>query len=176
MRRNITLAITLLVIALAALSLTKLADAQSIFLPAVSGGEGQTAEVTQSDVTPLDASPVATVALPIPTIRPVALTDLVPELGDEEKTEVVFQDEEGNRFGFSVAKGDNDKINELAKQYGPILAILEPDDRLYPGEKPMPRETPVYTGDPSFVHPKVEMPPYVPTQLPPPSELFKHLR
>lgn len=168
--------IALLGMVLAAVSVTKLADAQGIFLPVVSRGEGQRAEITQQDVTQLDASPVAPAPLPIPTNRPVAITDLVPELGDEEKTEVVFQDEVGNQFGFLVAKGDNARINELAKQYGPILALLEPEDRLHPGGKPLPSETPVFTGDPHFVHPKVEMPPYTPTQLPPPSELFKNLR
>lgn len=170
MRRNVTFVIMLLVMALAAIGVTSLVNAQSIFLPALhSNSSDAIGAEADEQLPPSDSSPT-----PAPR-APVEITDLVPELPDDQKTQVVFEDEDGNLTSFYVAYRDHDAVNELISQYGTLIAIYEPLDRLYPDGNIPPEllQEPDPTSDPNFVHPDPEMPPAPPEPPLPIHELLK---
>jgi hypothetical protein len=164
MRRNVTFVITLVVMALAAIGITSLVNAHSITSDAI-GAE------SDEQLPPAEFSPTSEPR------DPVEITDLVPELPDEQKTQVVFEDEDGNLTSFYVAYRDHDAVNELISQYGTLIAIYEPLDRLYPDGNVPPEllQEPVPTSDPNFVHPEVVMPPAPPEPGPPAYELLEML-
>ena len=160
MRRNVTFVITLLVMALAAIGVTSLVSAQSIFLPALHSTSSNTVGAEADEqLPPIEFPPTP----PGPSV-PVEVTDLVPDLPDEQKTQVVFQGEDGKLVSFYVAYRDHDAVNKLIAQYGALVALYEPIDRLYPdGNAPEEMlEEQDYVSEPNFVHPDTEMPPVTP--------------
>ena len=172
MRRNVTFAITLEVKALATIGVTRLAYAQSIFLPSLSATSNNAIDAASDDVP--SEQPLSIEITPPAPRPPLEITDLVPDLPDEQKTQVVFEDDDGNQTSFYVAYRDHDAVNELIIQYGTLIAILEPANRLYPDGNAPTELAEDYVSDPNFVHPDPVMPPALPTpmQYPIDPELF----
>jgi hypothetical protein len=158
MRRNVTFVITLLVMALAAIGVTSLVSAQSIFLPALHSTSSNAVGAEADEQLP----PIAFPSPPPGPSVPVEVTDLVPDLPDEQKTQVVFQGEDGELVSFYVAYRDHDAVNELIAQYGALVALYEPIDRLYPDGNAPEEMLEDYVSDPNFVHPDPEMPSVTP--------------